>query len=71
VLTPLVHPRHQDWLDHTLRVMLDAESPAFEMAPDGAWLRVGPASFEPHPQRQLYEWASAQQTRRTHLRNGS
>ena len=71
VLTPLVHPRHQDWLDHTLRVMLDAESPAFEMASDGAWVRVGPASFEPHPQRRLYEWASAQQTRRTHLRSGS
>lgn len=68
VLTPLTHPRHQDWLDHTLDVLLDPESPAFEMAPDGQWLRVGPASFEPHPQRRLYEWASAQQTRRTNIR---
>ena len=57
VLTPLTHPRHQDWLDHTLEVLLDPEAPAFEMAPDGEWLRVGPASFEPHPQRRLYEWA--------------
>ncbi len=65
VLTPLTHPRHQDWLDHTLDVLLDADAPAFEMAPDGDWVRIGPASFEPHPQRRLYEWASAQQTRRT------
>jgi len=65
VLTPLTHPRHQDWLDHTLDVLLDADAPAFEMAPDGAWVRIGPASFEPHPQRRLYEWASAQQARRT------
>lgn len=68
VLTPLTHPRHQDWLDHTLEVLLDPEAPVFEMAPDGEWLRVGPASFEPHPQRRLYEWASAQQTRRTNIR---
>ena len=68
VLTPLIHPRHQDWLDHTLDVLLDTDAPAFEMAPDGEWLRVGPASFEPHPQRRLYEWASAQQTRRTNIR---
>jgi polyphosphate kinase len=68
VLTPLTHPRHQDWLDHTLEVLLDPDSPSFEMDPDGAWVRVGPASFEPHPQRRLYDWASAQQTRRTKLR---
>ena len=68
VLTPLTHPRHQDWLDHTLEVLLDPEAPVFEMAADGEWLRVGPASFEPHPQRRLYEWASAQQTRRTNIR---
>jgi polyphosphate kinase len=69
VLTPLTHPRHQDWLDHTIDVLLDPDAPAFEMAPDGEWLRVGPASFEPHPQRRLYEWASAQQTRRTNNRH--
>ena len=69
VLTPLTHPRHQDWLDHTLDVLLDPDAPAFEMAPDGEWLRVGPASFEPHPQRRLYEWASAQQTRRKNNRH--
>ncbi|MFM8562858.1 MAG: polyphosphate kinase 1 [Acidimicrobiia bacterium] len=67
VLTPLTHPRHQDWLDHTLGVLLDPEAPAFEMNPEGDWVRVGPASFEPHPQRRMYEWASAQQTRRSGL----
>ncbi|MFM8847520.1 MAG: polyphosphate kinase 1, partial [Actinomycetota bacterium] len=50
VLTPLTHPRHQDWLDHTLGVLLDPQAPAFEMNPEGDWVRVGPASFEPHPQ---------------------
>jgi polyphosphate kinase len=68
VLTPLTHPRHQDWLDHTLDVLLDPESPAFEMNAEGDWVRVGPASFEPHPQRRLYEWASDQQTRRAAAR---
>ncbi|MFM7490407.1 MAG: phospholipase D-like domain-containing protein, partial [Actinomycetota bacterium] len=65
VLTPLTNPRHQEWLDHTLAVLLDPQAPAFDQQPDGSWKRVGPADFEPHPQRRMYEWASHQQTRRT------
>jgi polyphosphate kinase len=64
VLTPLTNPRHQEWLDHTLAVLLDPQAPAFDLQPDGTWKRVGPADFEPHPQRRMYEWASHQQTRR-------
>jgi polyphosphate kinase len=64
VLTPLTNPRHQEWLDHTLDVLLDPEAPAFDLQPDGSWKRVGPDDFEPHPQRRLYEWAADQQTRR-------
>ena len=65
VLTPLTSVRHQEWLDHTLDVLLADECPSFEMRADGTWERIGPAMFEPHPQRLMYEWASDQQTRRS------
>lgn len=62
VLTPLTHPKHQAWLDHSLDLALDDGVPAFEMQPDDTWSRVGPASFEPHSQRRMYEWAARRQT---------
>ena len=65
VLTPLVHPKHQQWLDHALQLALDENVPAFEMQSDDTWTRVGPASFEPHSQRLMYEWASQRQTQGT------
>lgn len=65
VLTPLVNPRHQEWLDHTLSVLLADGAPAFEMRPDASWERIGPTMFEPHPQRVMYEWASKRQTQKT------
>ena len=65
VLTPLVNGRHQQWLDHTLSVMLADGAPAFEMRPDASWERIGPTMFEPHPQRVMYEWASKRQTQKT------
>ncbi len=65
VLTPLTNARHQEWLDHTLGVLLDPDAPAFDLRPDGSWERVGAVDFEPHPQRRLYEWASQEQTRRS------
>lgn len=65
VLTPLTHPKHQEWLDHSLQLALDENVPAFVMQPDDSWTRVGPASFEPHSQRLMYEWASRRQTQGT------
>lgn len=65
VLTPLVNPRHQEWLDHTLEVLMADGAPAFDMRPDASWERVGPTMFEPHPQREMYEWASKRQTQKT------
>ncbi len=62
VLTPLVHPKHQQWLDHALELALNDNVPAYEMQPDDTWTRVGPTSFEPHSQRLMYEWASHRQT---------
>lgn len=65
VLTPLVNPRHQEWLDHTFDVLLADGAPAFDMRPDASWERVGPTMFEPHPQREMYDWASKRQTQKT------
>lgn len=64
VLTPLSHPKHQEWLDKTLNTLLADDAPAFELMPDDSWMRVGPVLFEPHSQRLLYEWAAHRQTRR-------
>ena len=41
VLTPLTNPRHQEWLDHTLAVLLDPQAPAFDLQPDGTWSMRG------------------------------
>jgi polyphosphate kinase len=68
VLTPLTHPRHQAWLDHTLDLDLADGVPAFELQPDDTWKRVGPEDFEPHPQRSMYEWAAKRQTTKTRIR---
>ncbi len=68
VLTPLTHPRHQAWIDHTLELDLADGVPAFELQPDDTWKRVGPEDFEPHPQRSMYEWAAKRQTTKTRIR---
>ena len=69
VLTPLTHPRHQAWLDHTLEQCLDESVPAFELGSDDEWHRIGPADFEPHSQRLMYEWAANRQTHKTRIRS--
>ncbi len=63
VLTPVTHPKHRAWLDQMFTFLLADDAPAFELRPDGHWERVGPRSFEPHPQRRMYEWVSHAQTR--------
>lgn len=68
VLTPLTHPRHQAWLDHTLELDLADDVPAFELQPDDTWKRTGPGDFEPHSQRLMYEWAAKRQTHKTRIR---
>lgn len=65
VLVPLSHRRHQEWLDHVLEEMLAPNAPSFELRPNGSWERIGPETFEPHPQRRLHEWVVDEQTRRT------
>lgn len=68
VLTPLTHPRHQAWLDHTLDQCLDESVPAFALGSDDEWHRIGSADFEPHSQRLMYEWAANRQTHKTRNR---
>lgn len=46
VLVPVRHPRHTAWLDAVLSELLADDVVAFDMDPDGAWHRVGPAAFE-------------------------
>jgi len=68
VLTPLTHPRHQAWLDHTLELDLSDDVPAFVLEQDDTWKRIGPVDFEPHSQRLMYEWAAKRQTHKTRIR---
>ena len=68
VLTPLTHPRHQAWLDHTLELDLSDDVPAFVLEQDDTWKRIGPEDFEPHSQRLMYEWAAKRQTHKTRIR---
>ena len=68
VLTPLTHPRHQAWLDHTLELDLSDDIPAFVLQEDDTWKRIGPEDFEPHSQRLMYEWAAKRQTHKTRIR---
>jgi polyphosphate kinase len=68
VLTPLTHPRHQAWLDHTLELDLSDDIPAFVLQEDDTWKRTGPEDFEPHSQRLMYEWAAKRQTHKTRIR---
>lgn len=65
VLVPLTHRRHQEWLDHVIDELLAPDAPCFELQPNGSWDRIGPDSFEPHPQRRVHEWVVGEQTRRS------
>lgn len=65
VLTPIEHEKHQRWIDETFEQLFADDVVAFEMQPDGRWLRVGPTEFseDNDAQARLYKWASDQQVR--------
>jgi polyphosphate kinase len=64
VLAPVVHPKHQAWLDQVLAFLLDDDVVRFELDGDGAWHRRGPADFRfGDAQERLYRWVAAQQRR--------
>ena len=62
VLTPIEHPKHQEWLDQVFEFMLADDVVRWELQPDDTWRRCGPEGFSPHPQELLYRWAAARQT---------
>ena len=64
ILVPVVHPKHQMWLDQTIDFQLADDIVAFDLQPDNTWLRVGPLdAFEPHSQERMYHWVAAKQRR--------
>jgi polyphosphate kinase len=63
VLTPIDHPKHQEWLDQVIDFALADDVVRWEQQPDDTWVRCGPpGEFSPHPQERLYHWASERQT---------
>jgi len=63
-LVPVVHPKHQAWLDQVLAFHFADDVVAFDLQPDNTWMRTGPSEdFEPHSQERMYEWVSTIQRR--------
>ncbi len=63
-LVPIVHPKHQGWLDTTLAFLLADDIVRFELGADAEWRRAGPDGFEPHAQTRIHEWVSRTQAPR-------
>jgi polyphosphate kinase len=64
VLVPIEHPKHREWLDQVFEFLLADDIVRWELQPDDAWVRCGPAeSFEPHAQERLYRWVVERQAR--------
>jgi polyphosphate kinase len=62
VLVPVLHPKHQAWLDKTLEIMLADDIVRFELDADGSWHRRGPSQFVyGDGQERLYRWVTTQQ----------
>ena len=62
VLVPIVHPKHQEWLDAVLEKLLADDIVRWELLPDDTWARRGPVgAFEPHAQSRLYQWVVERQ----------
>ena len=62
VLVPIEHPKHRDWLDAVFEFLLADDIVRWELQPDDAWSRLGPAdAFEPNAQERLYRWVMERQ----------
>ena len=55
-LVPLLHPRHQAWIDEVLAFHLADDVAAFELQPNNEWIRRGPSKFSPHSQERMHRW---------------
>lgn len=67
VLVPIDHPKHQEWLDAVLEMLLADDIVRWQLLPDDTWVRRGPTdAFEPHSQSRMYQWVlERQQTKRS------
>ena len=64
LLVPVMHPKHQAWIDQVIAFYLAPDVVAFDMQADNTWLRVGPLeAFAPHSQERMYAWVSERQRR--------
>ncbi len=62
VMVPVVHPKHQAWLDQVLEFQLADDIIRHELDADGAWHRRGPADFSTgDAQERLYRWVNERQ----------
>ncbi|MEI7546712.1 MAG: polyphosphate kinase 1 [Actinomycetota bacterium] len=62
VLVPVVHPKHQAWLDQVIEFDLADDIVCHELGPTGEWHRLGPAAFDDgDAQARLYAWVNERQ----------
>jgi polyphosphate kinase len=62
VLVPVLHPKHQAWLEQVLTFELADDVVHHALRPDGTWERRGPASFtDGDAQERMYRWVTDQQ----------
>lgn len=62
VMVPVVHPKHQAWLDQVLEFQLADDIVRHELDADGTWQRRGPADFTlGDAQERLYRWVNERQ----------
>jgi polyphosphate kinase len=62
VMVPVVHPKHQAWLDQMFEFLLDDATVRWELDASGSWSRVGPDDFASGDgQERMYRWVAAKQ----------
>ncbi|MDO8364638.1 MAG: polyphosphate kinase 1 [Actinomycetota bacterium] len=62
VLVPVVHPKHQAWLDQVIDFDLADDIVRHELDPGGVWHRRGPAVFHHgDSQERFYRWVNERQ----------
>jgi polyphosphate kinase len=64
VMVPVIHPKHQAWLDQVFLFDLSPEVVRWELGADGQWERRGPARFDlGDAQALMYRWVVNRQRR--------